>query len=152
MTTVPRALSRDKLPAPMNSLMTERSAHRRESMQSLNIQSFSYADRNSILPNLTTAMNDCGGWVLDRKNLSPTTIEFHLEIHPRSIVDLYAALIASGLELTRAGHLALTALCTCRKNSAGPTERGHVVSIRLEISFLEDMTLQSLLMTGSALA
>ena len=112
-------------------------------MQSLDIQGFSYEERHGILPTLTTAFADCGGWILDRKTLSPTTMEFHLEIQLRAVVDLYASILASGLELTRAGHLGLAHLCTCRKNLAAPSDLGQVVSIRLEISFLEDATLHS---------
>jgi len=119
---------------------------------SLNIEGFSYAERDGLLFHLATTIHECGGWVFHRKPLSPTTMEVHLEIQPRSAIDLYAALVASGLELTRNSHLALTALCTCRRHSAGSTEMGRIVSICLEICFLEDMTLQSLLMTGSALA
>ncbi|HEX7158358.1 MAG TPA: hypothetical protein VF214_05070 [Edaphobacter sp.] len=118
-------------------------------MQLLNIQGFSYAERDGLVASLITAIHDCGGWVLDRKSLSPTVVEVHIEIHPRSAIDLYAALVASGLQLTRAGHLALTALSTCRRY---PTGFGEIVPVRLEVSFIETITLQSLLMTGSALA
>lgn len=118
-------------------------------MQLLDIQGFSYEERNSLLPTLTLALADCGGWLLCRKTLSPSMMEIRLEIQLRSIVDLYASIISSGLELTRAGHLALTDLCTCRKNLATPADLGQVVTIRLEISFLEDITLHSLLTTGS---
>jgi hypothetical protein len=112
-------------------------------MQSLDIQGFSYEERHGLLPTLTSAFADCGGWVLDRKTLSPSTIEFRLEIQLRAAVDLYASVISSGLELTRAGHLGLTHLCICRKNLSTSSELGQIVSIRIEISFLEDATLQS---------
>jgi hypothetical protein len=112
-------------------------------MQSLDIQGFSYEERHGLLPTLTSGFADCGGWILDRKTLSPSTMEFRLEIQLRAVVDLYASVIASGLELTRAGHLGLTHLCVCRKNLATSAELGQIVSIRLEISFLEDATLQS---------
>lgn len=112
-------------------------------MQSLDIQGFSYEERHGLLPSLTTAFADCGGWILDRKTLSPTTMEFRLEIQLRAAVDLYSSILASGLELTRAGHLGLTHLCTCRKNLAAPSDLGRVVTIRLEISFIEDATLHS---------
>lgn len=118
-------------------------------MQLLDIQSFSYEERHGLLPNLTSAFADCGGWVLCRRMLSPSTAEFRLEIQLRSIVDLYASIVSAGLEMTRAGHLALTDLCTCRKNFVTPADLGQVVTIRLEISFLEDVSLQSLLMTGT---
>ena len=117
-------------------------------MQPLDIQGFSYEERHGLLPMLTTAFADCGGWILDRKTLSPSMMEFRLEIQLRAVVDLYASIVASGLELTRAGHLALTELCACRLHQA-PTYLNNVVTIRIEISFLDDMTLHSLLMTGA---
>ena len=114
-------------------------------MQSLNIQGFSYEERHGLLPTLASAFADCGGWILERKTLSPSTMEFRLEIQLRAVVDLYSSILASGLELTRAGHLGLTHLCVCRKNRCTPGDLGQVVAIRIEISFLEDATLQSVL-------
>lgn len=121
-------------------------------MQSVELQSFSYEERQGILSTLTTAFADCGGWVIDRKTVSPTTVEFSIEIQLRAVLDLYASLVSSGLELTRAAHLTLAELCTCRKNLAVASDLGQVVAIRLEISFLEDVTLHSLLMTGRSYA
>src|SRR5580698_5751667 len=106
-------------------------------MQLLDIQGFSYEERQGLLPTLTSAFADCGGWVMDRKTLSPTSMEFRLEIQLRAVVDLYSSILASGLELTRAAHLGLTHLCTCRKNFAAPADLGQIVAIRIEISFLE---------------
>jgi hypothetical protein len=112
-------------------------------MQSLDIQGFSYEERHGLLPTLTSALADCGGWVLDRKTLSPTTMEFRIEIQLRAVIDLYSSILASGLELTRGGHLGLTHLCTCRKNLLTPADLGQIVAIRIEISFLEAATLHS---------
>ena len=112
-------------------------------MQSLDIQGFSYEERHGFLPTLTSAFADCGGWILDRKTLSPSTMEFRVEIQLRAVVELYSSIIASGLELTRSGHLGLTHLCTCRKNLSTRTDLSQIVTIRIEISFLEDATLQS---------
>ena len=112
-------------------------------MQLLDIQGFSYEERHGLLPIFTSAFADCGGWILDRKTLSPSTMEFRVEIQLRAVIDLYASVIASGLELTRSGHLGLTHLCTCRKNISTPTDLSQIVTIRIEISFLEDATLQS---------
>jgi hypothetical protein len=118
-------------------------------MQSLDIQSFSYEERQGVLPTLTSAFADCGGWIVARKTLSPNAMEFRIEIQLRSILDLYASIVSSGLELTRSGHLGLTDLCTCRKNLSATADLGQVIAVRLEISFLEDVTLHSLLMTGN---
>lgn len=114
-------------------------------MQSLDIQGFSYEERHGLLPTLTSAFAECGGWILDRKTLSPTMMEFRVEIQLRAVVDLYSSILGSGLELTRSAHLGLTHLCTCRKNLSTPADLGQIVTIRIEISFLEDATLQSLL-------
>jgi hypothetical protein len=121
-------------------------------MQSLDIQGFSYEERQGLLPSLTSAFADCGGWILNRRTTSPTTMEFRVEIQLRSVIDLYASIISSGLELTRAGHLGFTHLCTCRKNLATPADLGQIITIRLEISFLEDATLQSLFLSAAECA
>lgn len=119
------------------------------SMTSLEIQSFSYDERSGVLPGLITSLADCGGWVLDRRTLSPSMIELKIEVQLRSILDLYSSIIAAGLELTRSSHIALTDLCTCRRNLTSLTDLGQVITVRLEISFLEEVTLHSLLNSGS---
>ena len=121
-------------------------------MQSLNIQAFTYEQRHRLLASLTTALGNCGGWILERKTLSPTNLEFRLEIQLRAVLDLYAALVATGVELTRSGHVVLTELCTRRKHLPLSAELGQIVAIRLEIAFLDDVTLHSLLTSGSGLA
>ena len=119
------------------------------SMTSLEIQSFSYDERSGVLPGLIISLVDCGGWVLDRRTLSPSMIELKIEVQLRSILDLYSSIVAAGLELTRSSHIALTDLCTCRRNLTSLTDLGQVITVRLEISFLEEVTLHSLLNSGS---
>ena len=116
------------------------------------IQGYSYGQRQDLLPAVVNAVTDCGGWVLNRKTVSDTTLQFQLEVELRVIADLYAALIAAGVELTRSGHEALTEQWTRRNHLRMAAELAQVVSIRLEISFLDDVTLHSLLAAGSALA
>ncbi len=116
----------------------------------LDLQGFSYDDRANVLPVVLTALADCGGWVLDRRTLSANMVELRVEVQLRSIVELYGSIIAAGLELTRGSHLTLTDQCTCLKNAATVADLGQVITLRLEISFLEDMTLYSLLCAGSA--
>jgi len=121
-------------------------------MQALDIQAFTYEQRQGLLPELTTAFGSCGGWIVERRTLSPSNIEFRIEIQLRAILDLYAAIVATGLELTRAGHERLTELCTRGKHLRASTELGQIVAIRIEIAFLDDVTLHSLLLSGSGLA
>lgn len=122
---------------------------RQSSMQPLEIQSFCYEDRAGLLPALLTALSDGGGWVLERRSRSASAVEMSVEAQLRSIVELYGAIIAAGLELTRSSHLALTDLCNCRKYAAGSIDLGQLVTLRLEIVFLEDVTLHSLMAMGS---
>lgn len=124
-------------------------------MQTHELQAYSYEDRHGLLPTLTAAFAQSGGWVLERNTTSPTTVEFKLEIQLRSIMELYSGLVAAGVELTRATHATLTDLCICQRNLAPVSERprpAQVLSLRLELLFLEDVTLHSLMMTGSGLA
>ena len=117
-------------------------------MTSLDIQGFSYEERGGVLPGLLSSLADCGGWVLDRRTLSSSMMELRVEIQLRAILDLYGSIVAAGLELTRSSHLSLTDLCTCYRNVTNATDMGQVVTLRLEISFLEEITLQSLLGSG----
>ena len=77
-------------------------------------------------------------------------MELRLEIQLRFIMDLYAALVASGIELSRTGHQNLADLCTCRKHLQD--DIAQVVTIRIELTFLEDLTLHTILMTGACAA
>lgn len=120
-------------------------------MQTLQIQGYSYEDRQGLLPVLTRAVAHCGGWVLDRRMLSEATLEIRVEVELRAALDLYAGMIAAGLELTRSGHMALTELCLCQKH-VPLLDATQLVTIRVEISFLEEANLHSLLMTGTSAA
>lgn len=117
-------------------------------MQLLDIQGYSYEPSDALLRNLNRILVTSGGWVLDRRALSATNYEFTLEVELRSILDLYAGIIAAGIELTRSNHLALTDLCTCRLHLMGRGDLHQVIGLRLEVAFLKQFTLQNLLATG----
>lgn len=121
-------------------------------MNTHDLQGYSYEDRQGMLPSLTSAVADCGGWVIERKTTSANSMEFRFEIQLDSIVELYAQLVGTGVELTRTAHDTLTALCTSRHHVARSATLYEVLSLRLELSFLEDVTLHSLLMTGCGVA
>ncbi len=121
-------------------------------MESLDIQAFTYAPCFGLLPKLTDALSNCGGWVLGRKTLSPSNMEFRVEIQLRTILDLYAAIVSTGVELTRSGHETLTELCTRRKHLRLAAELGQIIDLRLEITFLDGITQHSLLASGSGVA
>ena len=121
-------------------------------MECLDIQAFTYEQRHGLLQELVSVCTNCGGWILDRKTLSPTHMEFQIEIQLRAILDLYAAILSTGVELTRSGHEILTELCIRRKHLDITADLGQIVGIRLEIAFLDDISLYSLLAAGSGLA
>jgi hypothetical protein len=121
-------------------------------MRSFDIQGFTYEQRNDLLPDLTAAFCNCGGWIVDRRTLSANNMEFRVELQLRAVLELYAAIVGTGVELTRSGHDSFTELCTRRKHLRAATELGHIVGIRLEIAFLDDVTLHSLLWSGGAVA
>ena len=111
-----------------------------------------YSDRVALLPQLTSAFVGCGGWVLERRTISATSMDFRFEIQLSAVLDLYGELLALGVDLTRAAHTILTELCTCRKHSGLATAPRQVLTFCLGITFLGDVTLHSLLMTGSGAA
>jgi len=113
---------------------------------------YCYGDRLSLVPQLLSSLADCGGWVLERRTISSAAMEVRLEIQLVCIQELYAALVALGIELTRGSHTTLTDLCTCRKHLSAAKDSHQVVVLRLEVNFLADITLHSILMTGSGLA
>lgn len=120
--------------------------------QTFDLPAFCYAERAILLPDLLLTISDCGGWLLERKSLSATAMEFRLELQLASIVDLYSAFVHLGLELTSQAHTALTGLCLCLRHLAQGGPALPIVTLRLEVAFLEEVTLQSILLTGTNLA
>jgi hypothetical protein len=103
----------------------------------IEVRCFSYEERRAVLPALLDAVNTTGGWILDRQVLPSGRVEFWFEVQLRSVMELYCAIVSSGLEFTRAGHRDLTGLCTLRQNtSAGGGHR--LIGIRMEVSFLDE--------------
>jgi hypothetical protein len=120
--------------------------------QTLELFAYCYEDRFELLPQLTTAFVQCGGWVLERRTLSATAMEFRFEIQMAGVLDLYGDFLALGIELTRDAHATLADLCNCHKHARFSPSPGQVLTFRLEINFLADATLHSILMTGHGTA
>ena len=120
--------------------------------RSLRLQGFSYDDRREVLPAVGRALDLCGCWVLERTATSLSRLELRFEAQLGWSVDLYSALVGSGLELTRDSHLCLTGLCTLRNHHKRRSERAGILEITLEITFLEEIETQSLLLAPGAAA
>ena len=105
---------------------------------SVDLRGFTYDDRNIVLPALLNAMSSCGGWIVDRQPIRGSRTEFCFEVQLHAAMDMYSALIGAGLELTRHGHLDLTSLCMLRLHNPRPRQIDPVVTVRLEVSFLDE--------------
>ncbi len=118
----------------------------------LAINTFSYEERRVIFPAVAAALEICGCWLLDRRPLSFTQVEFCFDLPVCGIVDLYAGLIAAGLELTRESHKDLAVLCTLQKHGPNPSALPAVVTVTLRVRFLEDIDIGLGMSTGLAQA
>lgn len=116
------------------------------------LQGYCYGERAVLLPLLATAFTECGGWVLEQRTLSSTSMEYRFEIQLAGILELYGAMVEMGLELTRTAHSIMTDLCTCRQHITRAVDPCQIMTLRLEITFLTDVTLHSILVTGSSQA
>ncbi len=111
-------------PLPAESLIVELRGH-------------SYADHRQVVPSLLDAVAACGCWVLEQRATSPTMTELRLEVQLRSVFELYSSLIAAGVELTRDSHTRMSGLCTVRDHNPRQAKRRRIITVRLELSFLE---------------
>jgi hypothetical protein len=85
-----------------------------------------------LIYTLTGAILGCGGWVLSRGSNDSGAVSMLFEFERQVCVDIYTVLIASGLELSRNGHIRFTELCQCTR--LRPKECGdEIASIDLEI-------------------
>lgn len=104
----------------------------------LHLASYSYIDRTKLLADLGTAVDGAGGWMLDRRQISAQTLEVCVEIQQQCLPELYAALLSSGLELTRESHRVLAERCNCCNYL--PSRRGAstIMTLRIEVQLLAD--------------
>ena len=109
----------------------------------LRLQCLTYDERNTVLPALTDAIDRAGGWLLDRRTVAAHALELRIELQVRALVEVYAALVSSGVELTREAHLLLTERCMCRQHQNSRESMASIMSIRLEVAFLADVTVET---------
>ncbi len=122
----------------------------------IDLQAFTYADRQALLPALSQAIDLAGGWILERKAASPDIVSVLLEVQTCALADAYAALLTSGLELSRESHRTLAERCNCCLHLRPTSGISSILTIRLEIHFLEDapppLDISRLLLLGAAAA
>ncbi len=98
----------------------------------LEIQGVSPVEPSNLVRTLTGAIVGCGGWVLTRSTTDSGRVSVLFEFERAACVEIYTAVIACGIELSRNGHIRMTELCLCTRNYL--KECGaQIASIELEV-------------------
>lgn len=83
-----------------------------------------------LLCSLTADVVSSGAWVLSRSLPGSDTVEMSFEFARSASLEIYTALIAAGLELSRDAHISMTELCQCTKDLLA-TKAFDIARIRL---------------------
>ena len=109
----------------------------------LQMRAISLEDPSRLVHSLTGAILACGGWVLSRGASDTGLVNMLFEFERQHCVEMYAMLIAAGLELGQLAHLHFTELCQCTMSHFADCS-GEIVSVDLEIrSFAAQLEAQS---------
>jgi len=103
----------------------------------ITLRGFTYQDRPELMADLGVAVDLAGGWILERRTVTATAMQIRMELQATALTEVYAALLASGLELTRDSHRMLAQRCNCVLLM--PPRRGNLSLLQLdvEIHFLD---------------
>ena len=81
----------------------------------LQMRAISGDEPGRLVQTLTGAILGCGGWVLSRGATDTGLVNMLVEFERHSCIDIYTVLIASGIELSKKGHVRFTELCQCTR-------------------------------------
>jgi hypothetical protein len=98
-----------------------------------------YEDHREIVPVLLDTMAGCGCWLLEQRVVSPKATELSFELQLRSVFELYSGLLSSGVDLSRDSHTRMKSLCTVRDHNPHRSKRRRILTVRLELIFMEDV-------------
>jgi hypothetical protein len=122
----------------------------------MDLHSFTHSDRSDLLSELPHAIDNAGGWVLEQNVTSLGTVDLLMEVQASALPNAYAALIESGLELSRESHRKLVERCNCSLHLRPTASISSILTIRLGIHFQVDPScprnLSRLLLMGGATA
>ncbi len=104
----------------------------------IHLRARSFEDCEEIVPILLNSMASCGCWLLERRDVPPNAIQFHFEVLLRSVFELYSGLLSCGVELSRDSHARMKSLCTVRDHNPHRAKRRRILTIRLELIFVEE--------------
>lgn len=71
----------------------------------------------SLAELLPAAILSCGGWIVERHQPRPGWLSFLMEFECQRSMEIYFAVIALGIQLSRKAHLSLTGLCQCARHA-----------------------------------
>jgi hypothetical protein len=103
----------------------------------VHLRGHSFDDHRKIVPALLNSMAGCGCWVTEQRTLSATLTQLSFEVQLRSVYDLYSGILSAGLELTRESHMRMSSLCTVRDHNPRQAKRRRIITVRLDVNFLE---------------
>ncbi|WP_158789637.1 hypothetical protein [Granulicella sp. L46] len=98
----------------------------------------SFEDHQEFVPILLETMASCGCWLLQRRELPPNATELSFELLLRSVFELYSGLLSCGVELSRDSHTRMKSLCTVRDHNPHRARRRRVLTVRLELIFVDE--------------
>ena len=82
----------------------------------LKLTALSADDPQRVVRFLSGVLLACGGWILTRTTYGSDLAELEFEFTRAGCMEIYAALIASGLELSRDSHQQMAEFCHCTRN------------------------------------
>ena len=85
----------------------------------LRLTALSADDPQRLVRFLTGVLLASGGWVLTRSTQGSEMAELDFEFARAACIEIYAALIGAGLELSRDSHLQMAELCQCTRSMMG---------------------------------
>jgi hypothetical protein len=110
-----------------------------ESSWALRMKATTMDEPSRVIQILSGAILGNGGWVLSRGANDSGVINMLFEFERMQCVEIYAVLIAAGLELSQLAHMRFTELCQCTRSHFADCG-GEIVSVDLEIHsfFVQD--------------
>ena len=114
--------------------MTKACLDDRVPSQMVEITGHSELDPPQLVCGISSAIADCGGCLLEHGRGADGALTMAVEFGCRSALDFYSALVASGVELSRNGHLTLTRLWLCSlHHKCGACAQTARVSLRVHL-------------------
>jgi hypothetical protein len=106
----------------------------------LKLTALSADDPQRVARFLSGVLLSCGGWILTRTTYGNDLAELEFEFARAGCMEVYAALIASGLELSRDSHQQMAEFCHCTRNLF---QSKAFEAARIELVIYSDMALPS---------